>query len=36
MSMDDPSTGHDLRDTDMSEAAVDDPDLALGKFLFSI
>lgn len=29
MSMDDPSTGHDLRDTDMSEAAVDDPDLAL-------
>ncbi|PON89355.1 Proteasome subunit Rpn [Trema orientale] len=29
MSMDDPSSGQDLQDTDMSEAAADDPDLAL-------
>ncbi|KAJ4714170.1 26S proteasome non-ATPase regulatory subunit 4 [Melia azedarach] len=29
MSMDDPAPSHDLRDTDMSEAAEDDPDLAL-------
>ncbi|XP_039159662.1 26S proteasome non-ATPase regulatory subunit 4 homolog isoform X1 [Eucalyptus grandis] len=29
MSMDDTTSGHDLRDTDMSEAATDDPDLAL-------
>ena len=32
MSMDDPASSHDLRDTDMSEAAADDPDLALGEF----
>ncbi|KAI4327748.1 hypothetical protein L6164_020174 [Bauhinia variegata] len=29
MSMDDPATSHDVRDTDMSEAAADDPELAL-------
>lgn len=33
MSMDDPEVSHDVRDTDMSEAATDDPELALGKFL---
>lgn len=34
MSMDDPASGHDLQDTDMSEAAADDPDLALGKSFY--
>ncbi|KAI6671516.1 26S proteasome non-ATPase regulatory subunit 4 homolog [Syzygium oleosum] len=29
MSMDDTTSSHDMRDTDMSEAAADDPDLAL-------
>ncbi|XP_038723142.1 26S proteasome non-ATPase regulatory subunit 4 homolog isoform X2 [Tripterygium wilfordii] len=29
MSMDDPATSHDTRDTDMSDAAADDPELAL-------
>lgn len=29
MSMDDTTSGHDMRDTDMSEATPDDPDLAL-------
>ncbi|AES95157.1 putative proteasome subunit Rpn10 protein [Medicago truncatula] len=29
MSMDDPAVGHDVRDTDMSEASTDDPELAL-------
>ncbi|CAL5188162.1 unnamed protein product [Lathyrus oleraceus] len=29
MSMDEPAVGHDVKDTDMSEASVDDPDLAL-------
>ncbi|XP_030535946.1 26S proteasome non-ATPase regulatory subunit 4 homolog [Rhodamnia argentea] len=29
MSMDDTTSGHDMRDTDMSEATADDPDLAL-------
>ncbi|KAK7845808.1 26s proteasome non-atpase regulatory subunit 4 like protein [Quercus suber] len=29
MSMDEPATGHEVRDTDMSEAAADDPELAL-------
>ncbi|OAY57944.1 26S proteasome non-ATPase regulatory subunit 4 homolog isoform X2 [Manihot esculenta] len=29
MSMDNPASSHELRDTDMSEAAADDPDLAL-------
>ncbi|GKV44091.1 hypothetical protein SLEP1_g51315 [Rubroshorea leprosula] len=29
MSMDDPSSSHELRDTDMSDAAADDPELAL-------
>ncbi|XP_038720399.1 26S proteasome non-ATPase regulatory subunit 4 homolog isoform X2 [Tripterygium wilfordii] len=29
MSVDDPATSHDMRDTDMSEAAADDPELAL-------
>ncbi|XP_027192327.1 26S proteasome non-ATPase regulatory subunit 4 homolog isoform X2 [Cicer arietinum] len=29
MSMDDPEVSHDVRDTDMSEAATDDPELAL-------
>ncbi|ESW28166.1 hypothetical protein PHAVU_003G264300 [Phaseolus vulgaris] len=29
MSMDDPAISHDVRDTDMSEAAADDPELAL-------
>ncbi|CAL0314482.1 unnamed protein product [Lupinus luteus] len=29
MSMDDPATSHDVKDTDMSEAASDDPELAL-------
>jgi len=33
MSMDDPAISHDVRDTDMSEAAADDPELALGEFL---
>lgn len=31
MSMDDPASSHDTRDTDMSDAAADDPELALGK-----
>jgi len=31
--MDDPAISHDVRDTDMSEAAADDPELALGEFL---
>ena len=31
MSMDTPSATSDTRDIDMSEAAADDPDLALGK-----
>lgn len=30
MSMDDPSINHDVRDTDMSETAAEDPELALG------
>ncbi|GAV64849.1 UIM domain-containing protein/VWA_2 domain-containing protein [Cephalotus follicularis] len=29
MSMDEPASGHDMRDTDMTEAAADDPELAL-------
>lgn len=29
MSMDEPATSHEVRDTDMSEAAADDPELAL-------
>ncbi|CAK8540020.1 unnamed protein product [Lathyrus sativus] len=29
MSMDEPAVSHDVKDTDMSEASVDDPDLAL-------
>ncbi|KAJ7953142.1 26S proteasome non-ATPase regulatory subunit 4 [Quillaja saponaria] len=29
MSMDDPATNHDVRDTDMSDAAAEDPELAL-------
>lgn len=33
MSMDDPAINHDVKDTDMSEAAADDPELALGKLL---
>lgn len=32
MSMDEPASSHDLRDTDMSEAVADDPELALGEF----
>lgn len=32
MSMDDPAATAVMRDTDMSEAAADDQDLALGKF----
>lgn len=31
MSMDDTTLSHDMRDTDMSEAAADDPDLQLGE-----
>ncbi|XP_058721948.1 26S proteasome non-ATPase regulatory subunit 4 homolog [Vicia villosa] len=30
MSMDEPTVGHDVKDTYMSEASVDDPELALG------
>ena len=30
MSMDEPASSHDLQDTEMSDAAVDDPELALG------
>lgn len=33
MSMDDPSVSHDVKDTDMSEAATDDPELALGVYI---
>lgn len=33
MSMDEPAVNHDIKDTDMSEAAPDDPELALGEFL---
>lgn len=33
MSMDDPVSSHDVKDTDMSEAPADDPDLALGELL---
>lgn len=29
--MDDTTLSHDMRDTDMSEAAADDPDLQLGE-----
>jgi 26S proteasome regulatory subunit N10 len=29
MSMDEPAVGHDVKDTDMSEASIDDPELAL-------
>lgn len=37
MSMDNPSATSDIRDIDMSEAASDDPELALGEFsLFHI
>lgn len=36
MSMDDPASSHELRDTDMSEAAADDPDLALGESLYPV
>lgn len=36
MSMDDPAVGHDVRDTDMSEASTDDPELALGEILCSL
>ena len=32
MSMDDPAISHDVKDTDMSEAATDDPELAQGEF----
>lgn len=35
MSMDQPASGHDARDTDMSDAAGDDPELALGESMFS-
>lgn len=35
MSMDDPATSLAMRDTDMSEAAADDQDLALGEFVSS-
>lgn len=31
MSMDDPAVSHDVKDTDMSEASADDPELALGE-----
>jgi len=33
--MDDPAIGHDVKDTDMSEASASDPELALGEFLCS-
>lgn len=33
MSMDDPAAGHDVKDTDMSEASAEDPDLALGEIV---
>ena len=33
MSMDDPTINHEVRDTDMSEAAAEDPELALGEYL---
>lgn len=36
MSMDDPATSLAMRDTDMSEAAADDQDLALGEFAQSL
>ena len=32
MSMEDPASSHDVRDTEMSDAAID-PELALGKVL---
>lgn len=32
MSMDEPASGHEMRDADMSEAVADDPELALGEF----
>lgn len=35
MSMDDPASSHDMRDTDMSDAAAADPDLALGESMLS-
>jgi 26S proteasome regulatory subunit N10 len=31
--MDEPAVGHDVKDTDMSEASIDDPELALGEIL---
>lgn len=33
MSMDDPAVGHNVKDSDMSEASPDDPELALGEIL---
>lgn len=36
MSMDEPTVGHDVKDTDMSEASVDDPELALGEIVFTM
>lgn len=31
MSMDEPASSQDLQDTEMSDAAAEDPELALGK-----
>lgn len=36
MSMDDTTSSHDMRDTDMSEATANDPDLQLGEASESI
>lgn len=33
MSMEDPASSHDGQDTEMSDAAMDDPELALGKVI---
>lgn len=36
MSMDDPASSHDVEDTEMSDAAINDPELALGKLLLRV
>lgn len=33
MSMEDPASSHDVQDTEMSDAAINDPELALGKVM---
>ena len=34
MSMEDPVSSHEMQDTEMSDAAIDDPELALGMVIY--